>query len=332
MDDETTSAGPSGHGMGGELRTWNYLVSGFSCVECAVTTKRYDDLVGFKAGYGECWIVSVRPDGDEGYAFHLQRGFDRYVSGLWVSPGGTCFATRAKAVMRNPRFFEDDASTSWVDDPFEEIMQGVIGLTEDWVMAWGSPGATGCVVYRFDGRRWQAVDSPDFFVMNMHAAAPSLVYAVGDHGEVARFDGSRWIRVPSSSAEPLTSVFVVSRDEIYAVGAWGGVYEGSAHGWEHVAQVPDDAAGGAPVLAAVAWWKGELWVGAGIHGLWRRDGRSPRMIQVDPDLRAVAFDARERLLMATEHDVTETRDGVRFERAAVDMVAEARGDEELGAW
>lgn len=317
--------------LGGVIDTRNECVSGFSCEHCAVVSSRFDDLVGFQRGYAESWIVRVEPDGNE-HVYSLERGWDDQVTGVWVSDQGTLFAATPEGVTHNRRFFSPDSARSWVDEHTDLVMLGVFGLSEDFVVAWGSDGDDDHALLRFDGTAWQPMTAPDFFVADLHGVSPTVLWAIGAEGEVARFDGHRWQELPSRSLEPLTSVCAVDRDEVYGVGAWGGVYEGSAYGWTEVARVPRNAAGRPTLLLDVAYWNDELWVAAGMSGLWMREGRSHRMVQISEDITAMNFDAREKLIMATKNDVHETADGQQTRRAAIDMVSQVRAGKELAEW
>jgi len=53
----------------------------------------------------------------------------------------------------------------------------------------------------------------------MRGLAPDFVYAVGNDGLIARWDGKKWTNVPSPTRSVLSAVCVVSPEEMYAVGA-----------------------------------------------------------------------------------------------------------------
>jgi hypothetical protein len=188
---------------------------------------------------------------------------------------------------------------------------GVWGLSEDCVFCWGSTTQDERVL-RYDGKTWQLLPLPGFRVHAMHGIAPDFVYAVGQWGSVARWDGHAWIRSPTPTEETLTSVFVVKPEEIYAVGFEGTILEGSVHGWGKIGEGPRMPTGGGEPLLAVAKWKDALWVGAGYQGLFRRVGTTSQFECVKPNIHAVCFDARGQLLMATSRYLVETRDGQAF--------------------
>lgn len=75
---------------------------------------------------------------------------------------------------------------------------------------------------------------PERRALAMHGAREDLVFAVGTHGLVARWDGSRWLPMSAPAAVRLGSVFVVSDDEVYACGQDGVLLQGSVPGWQEV--------------------------------------------------------------------------------------------------
>jgi hypothetical protein len=168
-------------------------------------------------------------------------------------------------------------------------------------------------MFRWDGAAWHPMESPGD-VVGVHGIAPKHGYAVGAGGLIARWDGQKWAQLPSPTTSVLASVFVAGPDEIYAVGTGtkGVFLEGSAHGWAQVCTGPGP-------LYGVAKFRGDVWVGAAVHGLMKRQKND--LVTVKPNIPASVLDARVNLLISSQTMIAETKDGKNFTGSPVANVA-----------
>ena len=75
----------------------------------------------------------------------------------------------------------------------------------------------------------------------------------------------------------------------------------------------------------VAKWNGELYVGGGPLGLFRRIGNTNQLDHIKPNVKAVGFDAREHLVITAENAIIGTHDGQTFRGAGINSLAKATG-------
>jgi hypothetical protein len=315
----------------GEIVTCYESASGSSFDDCTFIGLRMDEAIGYQPEEMECWVVSVRRalSGPHPLELRCQGGTMSWYVGIWRSPAGRVYIADAHGyVHSNPDLWAVDARERWESPHFETTLNGVFGIDDGCVFTWGSTFDKKHSVHRFDGTAWNELPSPSFAVRSMHGLAPDLVYAVGLGGRIARWDGARWTEVASPVSEDLKSVFVAGPDEIYAVGAAGSVLEGSAHGCEVIAQAPLGRVGMA--LYAVAKWRGELWIGGGPQGLFKRVANTRQLDLIKPNVKAVSLDARQTLVMGTEDWVCGTSDGQTFQAAGANFLREARAGRQLG--
>src|SRR5690349_19687187 len=113
-------------------------------------------------------------------------------------------------------------------------------------------------------------------ILVMHGVAPDLVYAAGRNGLFARWDGSRWTKVGIPDVG-IYGVWVVSEDEMYAVGTGGRLLQGSTQSWGEVLS-------GADPLLGVVKWKGEVWIAAEERGVLKLVGAT--LVPVKPNIKA----------------------------------------------
>lgn len=166
--------------------------------------------------------------------------------------------------------------SSWVSHRVNASLDGLFGLNDEFVLARGR--RTGAKpVFRWDGREWTEIAAPEFEVRAMHGTAPDCIYTVGYEGGIARWDGTAWRTIPSPTSEILVSAFVESPDEIYVVGISGSVLQGSTHGFAKIMHSPSLHA-----PAAVAKHLGQLYVGTGPGGLYRRVGKTDTLEHFKP--------------------------------------------------
>jgi hypothetical protein len=281
--------------------------SGASYEDAVFIGQRFDGDRGFRPRESESWILCNEP-GDGGVKTSLHIPSSTWYEAVWRSPSGQVFLADAvnRAVYRCARLSDDEGGL-WRDDRFPAAIHGVWGLSDDAVFAWGG-NREGFPMFRWNGDAWAAMPAPGFEVFALHGTAPSCLWAVGDAGQVAFWDGGRWYPFPTPTRENLNAVFVCERDRVFATGVQGSLLEGATHGWTKVCDGPVP---GLP-LFAVAWWGDALWVGARQWGLLRRVGRSANLEVVKPNLWATALEARTNLLITAPRVIVSTADGEAF--------------------
>ena len=305
--------------------------SGPSIDDCAFLGLRYDQDEGFHPDESECWILCAKraTSGPQPYDFRYQGGTISWYTAIWRAPSGTVYISDMSGQLHtHPDLWAEDAREHWGEHQLGVPLSGLWGIDDRCVLAWGGTSQRGFKVFGWEGTRWTEMPSPRMDVRSMHGLAPDHVYAVGIGGRIARWDGSAWSDVASPTAEDLKSVFVASEDEVYAVGAGGSVLEGSSSGLDVIAVAPL-AQVGMP-LYAVAKWKGQLWIGGGPQGLFRRVGTTGELELFKPKVKATSFDVREQLVIAGDTHVVGSADGEKFTGIGRDVLTEARAGKRLG--
>lgn len=308
------------------ITTHYYSASGPTLDACAYLGQRYDEERGYAPFEDECWVMSSRPGARSGLKFMTHFGTTGWLTRLWRSPRGAVFAssTTDSKVIYHPDLHGDEKRK------FESMklgvpLNGVWGLEDDFVLAWGATYEGTRHVFRYDGKRWQDMPAPKFEVRAMHGLAPDLVYAVGVGGGLARWNGKTWRRVATPTKEVLNSVFVATEDEVYATGGDGSLLQGNKREWDRIAEPS------VPVrpLLGVAKWNNELWVAAGRRGLLKRTAKG-ELECVKPNLRAVDLDARKDLIIACGDMIATTKTGKSFTATGQDCLLKQRARKKLG--
>jgi hypothetical protein len=308
------------------LVTVYHSASGPAYDNCCFLGQRFDSEQGYHPGDSECWVLQATPTPDGDVSVTHQYGTQRWLTGLWRSPRGVVYVSDSTGEMHlNPDLAADDSHQRWMRQKLKASLDGVWGLDDSNVFAWGGTFDDRFSVFRWDGRTWSEMPSPGFDVRAVHGLSPTLLCAVGRKGGIGLWDGNQWTRISAPLADDLVSVFVAGADEYYATSAGGALLEGSRSGWGKVAQGPGP---GTP-LFGVAKWHGELWVAAGVFGLLRRKGTSSELEVVKPNIRANGFDAREALVICSFDMVAGTVDGSDYDAIGVDSLADARSGKAL---
>jgi hypothetical protein len=214
----------------------------------------------------------------------------------------------------------DPATDVWTTDAVDANLMGIWGYDDDYVFAWGLGVAATPVVLLWEGAGWRQIDAPDRPTWAMHGLRRDLVFAVGERGMIARWDGGRWTVMASGAQETLNAVHAVAEDEVYACGIGRELLTGSVYGWMSVL-VADEP------LHSIGKWNGDVWVGASLPlGLCKLADAS--LVQVAPPIRAMSMDVRGSLLLATNSHVVFSDDGKDFDGVEVeafeDLVANDR--------
>lgn len=293
---------------------WTYRgVSGLSVDDFHFLADRYDDTYGWSEDMAESWVGRVVRG-----QMYLLLGHPGWLTRLWRAPSGRAWVSEGG--MRTGVHVEASGellTPQWSFTPLPGVLGGVWGLDESDVFAFGQrvqqPGIHG-IVHRWDGSQWAETPPPPGLFLGMHGLRPDLIYAVGDGGIVARWDGLQWVRVPAPTRSVLSSVQVVSEDEIHACGAGYRVLEGSVHGWAEriIADGP---------LLSLGIFQGKVLVTTGSRGIHAVEGN--RLVEWAKDVPATQLDARGDLLAACPDELVVTRDGEGFTRIPIGVFREA---------
>jgi hypothetical protein len=272
------------------------FATGRSRNECHVLGHRFDEAIGFRPEAGESWVLRFTDTTIDNLFWK-----PGWFTGLWEAPSRAIYVSDAysKVFYRAPGA-DSAAARQGVD--LEGTLTGLAGVDEENVFVWGRQGGKP-VMYLGRRERWRPIPAPGF-VIGLHGPRPDLVFAVGEAGMIARWDGSAWHNMPSGTDRTLSSVFVESEDEVYACGHGKQLLQGSVHGWVRVLEHS------AP-LRAVVKWKGDVWVAAGgDEGLSQL--QNGKLVSIKPNLKATQIDARHNLLITCPDKVVDTVDGKKF--------------------
>jgi hypothetical protein len=255
----------------------------------------------------ESWIARV-VDGQL-LVVRRARGLIR---SLWVSPSGRIYT--AGAGDQGPGVYVEETgdpyASRWVKTPLPMVYSGVFGLDDDFVFAWGgTPDETHLSF--FDGASWHVLESPGW-IQAMHGVRRDLLYAVGYDGMAAWWDGAKWNRQATTTAGIISSVYVVSEDEVYATGPCRRILAGSIYGWTARLAVSW------PVFDLTKWTDG-VFVAAGGIGLAKVDGNSIDVVR--RDVKADRVIAGDSLLVVTENALSETSDLTTFTAIPIEDMA-----------
>lgn len=234
-----------------------------------------------------------------------------WLTGAWRSAESrTTFVSDAGQAVHRVAAVPRDDGTFVDSDMFPSSMAGVWGFDDDHVYAWGDSAPGQPALYRWDGRRWHDMECPGT-IYAMHGIAPDLIYAVGELGMVARWNGHRWESFYGGTKARLASVFVASADEMYACGVSGVILEGSVHGW-----VPRLTSGGP--FYSIAKFANRVLVAGGYHGLLELDG--VRVETLTADVVAEKLEARGQLILSCPKSIYVTTDFVDWRGLPVDQL------------
>jgi hypothetical protein len=266
---------------------------------------RFDEKYGFKPDAGESWIF--QKEEKMTYALRGQLG---WYTGLWRSPSGKCYVSTSHGeVLFNPD--PKPRAAPWQSQRVPATLAGIWGLTDELIFTWGLRGSSP-IVLRFDGTAWKELPAPPGEIVGMHGISEKLVYAVGRDGLIARWDGKAWTKVVSPARGALSSVFVATDDEMYAVGPSRQLLQGSIRGWTEILEGPG------PMFGVVRWNDG-VWVGAAEHGLLKLDGA--KLVSVKPNIKAEKLEARGDLLISSPLAIAETGNGAAFTGIQIPFLA-----------
>jgi hypothetical protein len=113
--------------------------------------------------------------------------------------------------------------TSWTSmvSGRSEPLHGIVGTSASELFVVGGSGTTGLVLRRSGAGAWLPVHSTSQPLKAVSASAPTNVVVVGTAGIARRWDGSKWISLPSVG-ENLVSVSTRGPNDTWALVAWSG--------------------------------------------------------------------------------------------------------------
>lgn len=290
-------------------------VSGANDGDYVALAGRYEEHLGYRPPHLETWVVRVGAERVE----TLNWGQRKWLTGIWRDSTGRIHVSDMDKCLHEREAHPDAASEgAWKVHQAAGNMMGLWGLDDACVFSWGlAEHSTPCVM-RFDGGSWKRMDAPNFIVWDMHGCRRDRVFAVGDEGRVARWDGAVWHEESTPATGTLNSVFCASDDEAYVCGRDGELLLGTPDEWSKLL----DAREG---LHAVTKWRGDVWVGGALPlGLCQLQGDS--LVRVAP-LLAQDFDTRGDLLFSSGEHIVSSAEGNNFAGTPIDdFMAIVSGD------
>jgi hypothetical protein len=286
--------------------------SGFSKEQVQALGFRFEKEHGFSPDAGESYVVQAVGDQEV-----TRRGIAGWFTGIWQSEAQKVYVTEADYKIHYNPDPDPRADAAWQVFELPCILRGVWGLDDDFVLAWGAKGDRQ-YLFRWDGKRWSEMDPPPGYTLGVHGLSRDLIYAVGQNGLIARWDGQRWSKVQSPTDTTLSSVFVVSEDEMYACGNGRRLLEGSIHGWSEVLDAPMQ-------LLSVVKWKGDVWVAAPDTGLLKLVDNKLEVVK--DTFKPSRLDARGKLLCSAANMIVDSDDGKKFHAFFLDAFTRSvKGD------
>jgi hypothetical protein len=256
---------------------------------------RFEAGVGFKPDAGESRLLQF-----DGTTFRSPMIIDGWLTCLWRSDAGLAYVTDHQGRLHIVPSHGDRTRPRSL--PVGGLPIGVWGLDDSNVWVWGRRGGEGTLAH-FDGTTVREMECPGKLLW-VHGLAPDMLVAVGERGLISVWDGTQWRASPPVSNALLSSVHVVSPDEMYACGKGGELLNGSVRGWSlrYRHEGP---------LGAVVKWNDRVWVAAaGDYGL--SELVDDRLESRKPNLLCTYLDYRGDLLISCPDIVAGTSDGEKF--------------------
>ena len=181
-------------------------------------------------------------------------------------------------------------------------MTAIWGLDDASVYAGGSSGE---IVARLDGS-WAPLSGGvqlQGTVFALAGRSRSDLYAAGERGQLAHFDGHAWTQLDLDTKADLHAVLPLPDGSVAICGAGGFMVIGAPGRWRTISGAPGD-------LYALAHHRGKLWVGAGDLGIYAVEG--DRLEVVKSNVYTFAIDAGEEYLATAGNDEVVRYDGVEW--------------------
>lgn len=281
------------------------FASGPSRPVCTCLAFRYPADLGFKPDAGESHVIEWA-----GKQVHDRLWKNGWFTSLWRSDSGIAYVTDSDGKLYAIPPHADGGRIRTYD--VAGLPRGVWGLDDTNVWVWGQKGGEG-IIHHFDGSKITEMPCPGK-VMWIHGTAPDFLVAVGDRGLVSRWDGSQWHDFPPVSNALMTSVHVVSPDEMYACGPGKEIWDGSVHGWS--LRYRHDGP-----LGFIAKWQDRIWVAAGgDYGL--SELIDDRLESRKPNLTSTYLDYRDELVVSCPEIIAGTADGENYRGRKVGAFAD----------
>jgi hypothetical protein len=163
---------------------------------------------------------------------------ERYLSGVWGSSATNVFAVGQWGIILRYRRSLWSPLRRWrvMNTPTTNDLSGVWGSSADDVLAVGNDifavGYTGTILHYNGNARneWSTMRPAVFDLYGVWGSSDDNVFAVGEEGTALRFNGRRWRRMPTPTANHLLGVWGSSDDDVFAVGSGGTIlhYDGNA--------------------------------------------------------------------------------------------------------
>ncbi len=287
--------------------------SGRSAIDCWGLGLRKEFEVAFSPRECESWAIYFEQGKVDPTKTRVSPdcGAAGWWTDLFYALDGTTYVTDTFGQLRIHPPGAPTGHTAWTTFALDFEPTGVWGLDDGVLYVWGFESSGRPVFGRLVQGAFTRLADPAVPVDHLHGIAHDTIFAGGEGGYLARFDGAQWreVRVPTGNS--ITGLFVAGPDEFYAVTAFGLVMEGSATGWVERARVDYE-------LGAVAKKYDRVWVGAYEEGLLALVDKTDELKVVDHDLHARRFDVRGNLLVTCKNQIADSTDGKTFTPRAVD--------------
>jgi hypothetical protein len=286
-----------------------------SILDCCILGYRTTFESPFSPYEVESWVMWSDQD-----TFHYFFGTSNWLTALWRVPGGPLYvADNTQSIVRRLQSIADGEDLhAWEKLKIDLQPLGLFGLPDGSLYVWGRQGEK-TALRLLDGKKFKSLPSPGA-MFELSGTAPDRLWAAGEEGLLARWDGRKWTEISVETEFNFTGLTVVSDDEMWATTEGGELFEGSRDGWALRARNPRKG----EALFDVARWKGSVWVAGGEGGVLRISGRGNKLEVVKPNIDATAFDARADLLAACPGFVGGTADGKSWTGVAEDSLMNRR--------
>ncbi|MEQ9320126.1 MAG: hypothetical protein RIF41_13260 [Polyangiaceae bacterium] len=258
------------------------------------------------------WVLRKK-----GPSFTIEHRVAGRIAGMWRAAFGPTWLAGDEGVIA---LRDNTRGQAPIATHLDACIVGVWGLSDDFVLAWGTSPRGDNALFRYDGERWAAMPAPPAgkekrrTLRTVHGTGPDQLLAGGEGGLLSRWDGERWRRAKVPSDRAFCGVHVESVAEMYAV-AGPCLFERSSEGWTSMlAELPEPdyrtAAGPGRELHDVAKFAGQLWVAAGEGGLCQCHGDELTVIMADRHVKRLTLSHDGKTLLAVCDDaVGATADG-----------------------
>jgi len=295
-------------------------VSGFTLDDCCFLGLRTPFESPFSPFQLESWPIYA--DTEKLRYFY---GTSNWLTALWRVPGGPLYVgdNSAGNVKRLKSMADGKNPHAWETLKVDLQPLGLFAFPDGALYVWGRQGEkTALRVLDAKTQKFKAMPSPGM-MFELSGTAPDRLWAAGEEGLLARWDGRKWSEISVETESNFTGLTVVSDDEMWATTEAGELFEGSRDGWALRARNPNKG----EALFDVTRWKGNVWVAGGDAGLLRLSGKGKKLEVVKPNVDAVSLDGREHLLAACPGMIVGTADGKSFEAIGKDGLLEFRNND-----